>query len=176
MPKCLPVFEGFFASGTLTWVLFVSIFPTWAFSSRLKSTPSSHSPRRTPRAPWKKSEKQPRITRIRLGPRNRYAAFYAEEYRDSGGATWGGTGNNWYLIPDTAFNQCYVSGTFDSGSRDDIWDNEGQNDALAQNWANIVAANWATAQATANGDLAGLVNSLIGTLGTVLGIVAIVVA
>jgi hypothetical protein len=38
---------------------------------------------------------------------NRYAAFYAEEYKDSQGATWSGTGNNWYLIPDGAFNQCY---------------------------------------------------------------------
>lgn len=38
---------------------------------------------------------------------NRHAAFYAEEFRDSGGATWSGTGNNWYLISDVAFRQCY---------------------------------------------------------------------
>ncbi len=42
---------------------------------------------------------------------NRYAAFYAEEYIDSGGATWSGTGNNWYLIPDLKFNQCYDDNT-----------------------------------------------------------------
>jgi len=35
------------------------------------------------------------------------AAFYAEEYKDSGGATWQGNGNNWYLISDAAFDQCY---------------------------------------------------------------------
>jgi uncharacterized membrane protein len=42
---------------------------------------------------------------------NRYAYFYAEEYKDSGGATWSGTGNNWYLISDGAFNQCYDDNT-----------------------------------------------------------------
>ena len=219
---------------------------------------------------------------------NRYAAFYAEEFKDSGGATWSGTGNNWYLIPDGAFWQCYddntncnqqpdfvpldfagnadvtvvlgpasgqvnvmgstplptqldfdfnpivfgngvpvggwshltlhsdgtynftghfhdsggteynvtlawavkdsnnmvytfqhqghVSGTFESGSRDDNWSNDGQNDAISNNWAAIVAGNTATAEAGANIDLTNLVNSIIGTLGTVLGIVAIVIA
>jgi hypothetical protein len=35
------------------------------------------------------------------------AAFYAEEFKDSGGATWSGTGNNWYQIKDGGFSQCY---------------------------------------------------------------------
>jgi uncharacterized membrane protein len=39
---------------------------------------------------------------------NRYAAFYAEEYKDSGGATWDGTGNMWYKIRNVAFSQCYA--------------------------------------------------------------------
>jgi len=218
----------------------------------------------------------------------RYAAFYAEEYRDEGGATWSGTGNNWYLISDVAFNQCYddntncnqqpdfvpldfngyadlnvtlgpaagqldvqgsvplpdqldfdwnpivfgggvpvggyshltirkdgtyafsgyfhdsgateynmalvwavkdsqnnvytfehkghVSGTFESGSRDDDWETDGQNDAIAQNWASIVASDYAAGQANASGDLTALINSIIGTIGTVLGIIAIVIA
>ncbi|MGF6506260.1 hypothetical protein [Paraburkholderia sp. 32] len=42
---------------------------------------------------------------------NQYAAFYAEEYRDEGGATWGGNGNNWYLIPELGFDQCYDDNT-----------------------------------------------------------------
>jgi Protein of unknown function (DUF1036) len=42
---------------------------------------------------------------------NRFAAFYAEEFKDSGGATWSGTGNGWYRIPDIAFNQCYDDNT-----------------------------------------------------------------
>src|SRR6476619_6421625 len=42
---------------------------------------------------------------------NRYAAFYAEEFRDSGGATWSGTGNSWYRISDGSFNQCYDDNT-----------------------------------------------------------------
>lgn len=219
---------------------------------------------------------------------NRYVAWYAEEFKDSGGATWSGAGNNHYLIPDVGFNQCYdneakcnqrpdfntldfagnsdvlvvlgpgpgqrtvqewiplpaqldfdwnpivfgggvavggsshltirkdgsysfsghfhdsggleynmslawavkdandqvytfatqghVAGTFESGSRDYNWANDAQNDAIANNWAAIVAANHATASATADGDITALVNGLIGTLGTVLGIVAIVIA
>lgn len=219
---------------------------------------------------------------------NRFASFYAEEFKDSGGATWSGGGNSWYLISDGAFDQCYddnsncnqqpdfvqldfagfpdmtvtlgreagqldirgsfplpaaldfdwnpiafdngvpvggwshltirqdgtytftghfhdsgateynmteawavkdsadkaytfahaghVSGTFESGSRDDDWSVDGQNNAISQNWDKIVAANFGTAQAAANLDLVNLTNSLIGTLGTVLGIVAIVVA
>jgi hypothetical protein len=36
------------------------------------------------------------------------AAFYAEEFKDSGGATWSGTGNNWYWIQDQVFGPiCY---------------------------------------------------------------------
>ncbi len=42
---------------------------------------------------------------------NRHAAFYAEEFKDSGGATWSGTGNNLYRIRDVAFNQCYDDNT-----------------------------------------------------------------
>ena len=215
-------------------------------------------------------------------------AFYAEEYKDSGGATWSGTGNNWYQIPDGAFDQCYddnskcnqqpdfiplnfngnsdvtvvlgpragelninewiplpdqldfdwnpitfdngvpvggrshltlhqdgsynftvyfhdsgateynmslawaikdtnnqvytfqhsghVSGTFESGSRDDNFTDNGTNVSIANNWAAIVAANSGSASAGADFDGTALVNSLIGTLGTVLGIVAIVIA
>jgi hypothetical protein len=70
----------------------------------------------------------------------------------------------------------HVSGTFESGSRDDDWNADGQNDALRDNWPAIVAASTASAQAGANIDLTNLVNSLIGTIGTVLGIVAIIIA
>jgi hypothetical protein len=42
---------------------------------------------------------------------NRFASFYAEEFKDSGGATWSGTGNGWYRISDMAFNQCYDDNT-----------------------------------------------------------------
>ncbi len=42
---------------------------------------------------------------------NRYASFYAEEFKDAGGATWNGTGNNWYRISDAQFDQCYDDNT-----------------------------------------------------------------
>ena len=38
---------------------------------------------------------------------NRHASFYAQEFKDSGGATWSGNQNKWYKIPDVRFNQCY---------------------------------------------------------------------
>jgi len=70
----------------------------------------------------------------------------------------------------------HVAGTFESGSRDDDWTNDGQNNAIAQNWAHLASGASGTARAAANIDLVNLTNSLIGTLGTVLGIVAIVIA
>jgi Protein of unknown function (DUF1036) len=39
---------------------------------------------------------------------NRYAAFFAEA---SDGVTWSGTGNNWYLISESRFSQCYDDNT-----------------------------------------------------------------
>lgn len=39
---------------------------------------------------------------------NRYAAFYADDFT---GATWSGSGNNWYLIPTEGFRQCYDDNT-----------------------------------------------------------------
>jgi hypothetical protein len=73
-------------------------------------------------------------------------------------------------------HQGHVAGTFESGSRDDDWNNDAQNDAIRDNWANIVG-NWSwTAQAQANGDLTNLLNTVIGGLGLVTGVIGIVIA
>jgi uncharacterized membrane protein len=48
---------------------------------------------------------------VNLRTVNRFAAFYAEEFKDSGGATWDGTGNGWYRIRNVGFNQCYDDNT-----------------------------------------------------------------
>jgi hypothetical protein len=61
-------------------------------------------------------------------------------------------------------------------SRDDNWNNEGQNDAIRDNWSSIIAGWSWKANAQANGDLTNLVNSEIGGLGLVLGVIGIVVA
>jgi uncharacterized membrane protein len=42
---------------------------------------------------------------------NRFASFYAEEFKGGGGATWTGTGNKFYLIRDVEFSQCYEDNT-----------------------------------------------------------------
>ncbi len=73
----------------------------------------------------------------------------------------------------TVSHSGHVSGTFESGSRDDDWRVDSRDDRLADNWANIAARPNGTAQASANLDAVNLTNSLIGTLGTVLGIVAL---
>jgi cytochrome c5 len=70
----------------------------------------------------------------------------------------------------------HVSGTFESGSRNDDWAVDSRNDNIASRWANIAAGSIGEARADANIDLINLTNSLIGTLGTVLGVVAIVIA
>ena len=43
---------------------------------------------------------------------NRHAAFWAGQSSDPRAATWNGSGNNWYRIPDKTFRQCF----------DDNWD------------------------------------------------------
>jgi hypothetical protein len=70
----------------------------------------------------------------------------------------------------------HVAGTFEPGSRDDDWTIDSRHDSIADNWANIGASATYNAQANATGDLVNLTNSVIGTVGTVLGVVAIVAA
>jgi hypothetical protein len=73
-------------------------------------------------------------------------------------------------------HQGHVAGTFESGSRNDNWSNDGQNDAIRDNWANLVAAWSWSAQAQANGDLTNLFNTVVGSLGLVTGVIGIVLA
>ena len=42
---------------------------------------------------------------------NRFAAFFAQEFSASQGAIWTGTGNNFYLISDMLFLQCFDDNT-----------------------------------------------------------------
>jgi hypothetical protein len=70
----------------------------------------------------------------------------------------------------------HVSGTFESGSRNDDWTVDSRNDQIADNWAYLAAGSTAQARTEANVELVNVTNSLIGTLGTVLGVVAIVIA
>jgi len=51
------------------------------------------------------------IWNVNLQTVNRFAAFYAEEFKGGGGATWNGSGNKWFLIRDGSFNQCYEDNT-----------------------------------------------------------------
>jgi len=73
-------------------------------------------------------------------------------------------------------HQGQVFGTFESGSRDDDWNNSGQNDEIKQNWANIVAGQTWKANADANGDLTNLLTTALAAVGVVLSVVGIVVS
>jgi hypothetical protein len=105
---------------------------------------------------------------------------FSGHFHDSGGLeynmalVWGVKDSQNKLY--TFEHRGHVSGTFESGSRDDDWSVDGQNDSIAQNWANIVAADFASGRADASGDLTNLVNELIGAVGLVLAVVAIVIA
>jgi LGFP repeat len=72
--------------------------------------------------------------------------------------------------------QGHVAGTFESGSRDYNWSNDGQNDLIAKQWVDLEKTAFGKLQAAANLELVNVTNSLIGSLGTILGIVAIVIA
>jgi uncharacterized protein with LGFP repeats len=72
-----------------------------------------------------------------------------------------------------------IAGTFESGSRDDIWDVNSTNPTVAQNWLSLVAAadgnpraSWS---ATVSTDLGALIGAVIGAVGTVAGVVALFV-
>jgi uncharacterized membrane protein len=46
---------------------------------------------------------------VNLRTVNRFAAFHALD--STRGVNWNGTGNNWYAVPERAFNQCYDDNT-----------------------------------------------------------------
>lgn len=61
---------------------------------------------------WRVEPGQTRnIWDVNLQRVNRFASFYAQEFKGGGGATWDGTGNRWFLIRDVAFDQCYEDNT-----------------------------------------------------------------
>ena len=102
---------------------------------------------------------------------------FSGHFHDSGATEY--SGSLAWAVKD-AQNQVYtvshsghVSGTFESGSRDDDWRIDSRDDRLADNWANIAARPSGMSQASAKLDAVNLTNSLIGTLGTALGVVAL---
>jgi hypothetical protein len=57
----------------------------------------------------------------------------------------------------------YVSGALDSGSRDDDWTDDSQNNSIADYWADLAAGSGATALANAEINVGDLTASLSGT-------------
>lgn len=46
------------------------------------------------------------VWNVNLQTVNRYAYFFAEEFKDGGGATWTGSEQRFYRVPNVEFNQC----------------------------------------------------------------------
>jgi hypothetical protein len=69
-----------------------------------------------------------------------------------------------------------VFGTFESGSRDDDWTIDTRNDRLADNWANLAAGSTWVANGSAKMDGTDLFNSVIGVIGTVVGVISLFTA
>ena len=94
--------------------------------------------------------------------------MFTGHFHDSGSAEYNmslvwavvNSQNNAYTFTTSG----HVAGTFESGSRDYNWSNNAQNDLIKQNWASIVAGNYAVWQAKAGGDLTNLVNSIISAI------------
>jgi uncharacterized protein with LGFP repeats len=86
------------------------------------------------------------------------------------------------VVKDVA-NQAYtfghtgnIAGTFESGSRDDNWDQNAANPTVAQNWLVLAAAGQHSSwRSSVSIDLSGVINQIISAVGTVAGVVALFV-
>jgi hypothetical protein len=70
----------------------------------------------------------------------------------------------------------HVAGTFEPGSRDFDWNISDRNDTIARNWSDLAIGAKFAREAQASPDFVNLTNSVIGALGLVVGVVAIVIA
>jgi hypothetical protein len=77
--------------------------------------------------------------------------------------------NRVYTIPHSG----HVSGTFESGSRDDKWTVDSRDDNIAENWTYLAIEANAVIQKSADLDLVNVTNAAVGSLGLVLAIIAI---
>ena len=73
-----------------------------------------------------------------------------------------------YAFPHTG----HVSGTLESGPRDDDWSVNDQ--YPLRSWAALAAGNTVAAVTNADSDWTALVDSVAGLLGTILGVIALV--
>jgi len=70
----------------------------------------------------------------------------------------------------TFARQGSIAGTFEAGSRDDLWDITGQNDTIANNWTAISASGFYY-KASISSELSQLISSLLSVIQTIAGVV-----
>src|ERR1022692_4107057 len=77
----------------------------------------------------------------------------------------------------TFARQGSIAGTFESGSRDDVWNITGENDSIAANWTAISASGPAFYyRADISSDLSQLVSTLLSVIQTAAGVVSAIFA
>jgi hypothetical protein len=99
-------------------------------------------------------------------------------FHDSGGTSYT-VGLVWILNSSTGTAFTFatpgsVHGTFDSGSRDYDWDNQGVNPALADAWDDLSAGCTQKWSAQANIDLGGIFKSIETAVGAIAQVIAVV--
>jgi hypothetical protein len=105
---------------------------------------------------------------------------FSGHFHDSGAAEY--NVNFAVVVKDSAgkgyaFQQSgHVAGTLESGSRDFDWDESDKKEVISQNWANLATYAVMNGQASVSLDPIALMNTVVGALGLVIGVVSIIVA
>jgi hypothetical protein len=105
---------------------------------------------------------------------------FAGHFHDSGAPSY--NSSLVWVMKDTVTNIAYtlqhtghMAGTFESGSRDDNWNNQSTNAQLAAAWPTL-SLNWTySIEAQMNGDFNSILSQALGSVGVVLGVVALAV-
>ena len=107
---------------------------------------------------------------------------FTGHFHDSGATSYN-TAFAWVIVDKSGRAYTFshsgrTSGTFESGSRDDDWTNNGTNPDIAANWLDLTTSYHWRWQANVNLDITSLVNSLVSAIkaaGTVIATVISVV-
>ena len=108
---------------------------------------------------------------------------FTGHFHDSGATSYN-TSFGWVIVSKsgrayTFAHAGHTAGTFESGSRDDDWNNNGTNSDIAANWVDLTQSYHWRWQANVNLDLSALITSLVNAIkaaGTVVEAVVAVVA
>jgi hypothetical protein len=105
---------------------------------------------------------------------------FSGHFHDSGATSYN-MGVVWVVkdsqnIAYTFEESCRVHGTFEAGSRDCDWNDNGYNANIQNNWGNIAAGWYEQPSAAADLDILAILNSLISAIEEAIGVVSTIIA